>query len=328
MSAGSESRIEPEAPTLDATIWRYMDDWKFQHLLERFEEHNKWQDDDKSTIHFNDPGQLWFSYPYTFEKAATNKEGQFPDQNLDPNEYCDRMAEADGLSDEEARERKERFLAADTETLRDGIFFRAQLCGVSCWHENNVESEKMWRQFARQKDAVAIRSTCEAVARSLTHAHNTPVRDAAPSICAVGYVNHAEFFLEADGFRGLLALIRESYSFQNEIRFVAKSPQLVKVPTKVTVPLPFDPEGWGAKLKTLSTADKERFMVETTEQCREAWLALVDSGDRGFHLPVRLSDLIHEVIVKPGCDDSYEDAVRKQLSEAGLTDIPVSRSSL
>ena len=328
MNAGSEPRDEPETADPGAAIWRYMDDWKLQDMLKRFAEHDKWKGDDGDTVYFNEPGQLWFSYPYTFEKAATNKEGQFPGPNTRPGEYCDLKQETDELSDEEACEGKERVLAADTETLRDGISLRAQLCGVSCWHENDAESEKMWKNFTRRKNAVAIRSTVEAVTQSFTHAHNTPVRNAAPSLCAVGYVNHATFFLEADGFRSLLALIRKRYSYQNEIRFVAKSPELSKIPTKVTVPWHSDPEQWSKELQSLSSIDKQKFITETTTQCRDAFEVLKDSKERGFHLPARLDDLIHEVVLKPGCEDGYEELVRKQLSDVGLSDISVSRSQL
>lgn len=321
----SYSKREPFEPTPDTVIWRYMDDVKFEDLLKRFSEHDQWQPPKPNTrtIHFNDPGQLWFGFPWSFDDDL---EGTFPDQNKDTATYCDRMSTQMGLSLDEARLRKERFLTADTETLRDGVFFMAQMCGVSCWHANASESADMW-SFVRERNGVAIRSTCQQVEHALAFAHNSPARRASPSLCAVGYVDHSDYFLPADGYRGLLSIIRESWSYENEVRFVAKSAALAAIPMRITTPLPLDPANWTSGVAAWA-ADKDRYLAEITAQLRQAHGDLICSKTKGFRLPISLKDLLLEVVLKPGCEPSYQDTVCQLLQQAGYPHVTVSRSSL
>ena len=151
------SKREPSEPSPDSVIWRYMDDWKFKLLLSRFTEQKLWQPErpGRRTVYFNDPGQVWFAFPSTFGDLNETKEGMFPDANEDPEQFCDRMAAHMKLSKEDATAMKGRWLKSRTKSVRDGIFFMAQLCGVSSWNANQNESQSMWRDFVHEQNDVA-----------------------------------------------------------------------------------------------------------------------------------------------------------------------------
>ncbi len=321
----SYARSESTAPNPDTVIWRYMDDWKFKVLLETFSEHDQWQPTTGSTrtVHRNDPGQLWFGFPKSFDDS---KEGTFPDPNEDPETYCDQATKYMRLSEDAARSLKEQFLKTDSTTLRDTIFFMAQLCGVSCWHANDDESSAMWNDFVGMKNGVAIRSTCKDVEHAMAYAHNSPAKKASPSVCAVGYVDHADYFLPSDGFRGLLSIIQESFSHENEVRFVAKSAALAAISTKITTPLPLDPANWRA-VESVWAANKDQYLAEIAAQARQTYQCISQSKTQGFHLPIALKDLMLEVVLKPGCDCDYESTVRQQLKVVGCDQVQVRRSS-
>ena len=319
-------KAEPSVPEAGTTIWRYMDDWKFEDLLATFAEHDSWNDNaGKNTRYFNGPGQLWFSFPWTLAEGDGG-EGTFPDANADPGTYCDRMAEVMGLSPEEARDRKERFLAADSQALREGIFCMAQLCGVSCWHENADESAEMWDCIAND-NGVAVKTTVGRLERAIGWAHNTPVKQAQPSICAVGYVNHSTFFLESDGFRSLLAIVGESWSYEQEVRSVAKSAGFLKLPLNVKKEIKLSDLSSGQVVTKLSLEEKQSHLEKiATEACNQ--FAIVRSSEiKGFHLPVTLSDLIMEVVVSPDSASDYAVQVSSLLEKAGIGGVTVSPSS-
>lgn len=321
----SYAKREPFVPSPDTVIWRYMDALKFEDLLKTFDEHPKWQLDTGvgQTVYLNEPGRLWFSHPYSFED---DKEGCYPDANQDPYAYFDRMAERDGLSPEEAAERKARCLANDVAPLHDCIFFMAQMHGISCWHANDRESAAMWRDFVSTRNGVAICSTCKDVERSLLNACASPARQAKPRLCAPGYVDYTKYCLPQAGYSGLLSIVQEIHSHENEVRFFAKSPQLAAIPTTFSVPIPLTPDTW-PDLKEKFQAKVPDFVKECNKKSKSAYLALRQADPKGFRLPVSLDDLIVEVVVKPGCETNYENAVRELLNNVGLTGKRVRRSS-
>ena len=220
-----------------------MDDWKFEDLLGTFSEHDLWQEEQSATTRYlNDPGQLWFSFPWVLSEGPGG-EGTFPDANKEAARYCDRMADAMELAPDEAAARRERFLAADSEALRTAIFWMAQLCGISCWHEDADESADMW-DFLENDNGVAVKTTVGRLAKAMAFAHNSPARHAEPSVCAVGYVNQSSYFLEQDGFRSLLSIVSESWSYEKEVRAISKSPGLFDLPLsikkEIELPMPND----------------------------------------------------------------------------------------
>jgi hypothetical protein len=284
-----------------------MNDWKFATLLQTFSEHTEWcEPDARKDRYFNDPGQLWFAYPWTF---GDRLEGSLPDANQHPEEYCDRMATLQKLSPEEAARRKHHFLAADTATLKQCVLSMAQICGVTCWHSNSDESADMWREFVPEQNGVAIRTTVGQLEHALGYAHNSPVRKAQPTVCAVGYVDHSTYFLPADGYRNLLGIIRSDYSYENEVRFVTKSPYLAKIPTTIKRQLPQDPAEWSSAFGKLSKEEKEEFVKDVGDGCAAAYTSIRGNKLKGFNLPINLDGMINAVVLKSGCKSDYRTEV-------------------
>ena len=311
---------DPVPPNPETVIWRYMEDWKFKDLLQRFTGHDHWQTPKPGTrtVYSNDPGQLWFGFPGSF---GDYKEGAFPAVNEDPETYCDRMADLLHHSPEEAKARKSRFLAADTQSIRDCNRDMARLCGVSCWTARDVESRTMWDDFVGNPNGIAIRSTCQHLEQAIRDAGGVAVRSANPSICEVAYVDHDSYLLQYDGYRGLLSIVQRWNSHEKEVRLVCKSAALAAITTpdrmKFSVSDPSDP-------KMVAAAKKQRLeeiASEVSQACRQP-------KAEGFHLPIALSDLLCEVVLKPSCTADYESTVRAQLKQAGCSNTPVRLSSL
>ncbi|QDU46851.1 hypothetical protein Mal52_53740 [Symmachiella dynata] len=286
-------------------------------MLRKYSEHSLWTDDDnkgKNIKYFNDVGQLWFSYPWTFED---DNEGTLPDINESPEEYCDHMAMSRGLTDQEAARRKQRFLAASTQTVRDCNVLMAQLCGVSCWHRNATISSSMW-DYATSKNGIAFKTTVGQLERALGWAHNTPVRHAQPSVCAVGYIDYSSYFLEYDDFRSILAIVEEGWSYEDEVRMVAKSPIILRLPLRISKPLrPSEP------IPSLTDLEKQNHRELVLSKSRSEYKQLRAADERGFHLPIKLTDLIQEVAVKPNAETTYVGEVQTLLKQNGLTNVAV-----
>ncbi len=316
----------PSPPNSDTVLWRYLDDWKFEKFLEKFSEDEDWCEPSETKDHYcNDPGQLWFAYPRNF---GDRFEGSLPDANDNPEEYCDRMAKLQGLSSEESARRKQRFLAADTAALKSCVLSMAQVCGVSCWHENGGESREMWEEFVVEKNGVAVRTTVGQLEQALAYAHNSPRKQAKPSVCAVGYVDHWAYFLPEDGFRNLLGIIQDSWSYESEVRFVAKSPALAKIPMIIKKALPEDPREWRGFIDGLKNESKEEYVKEVGDKCAAAYVDIRRTGSEGFNIPIKLEGLVSEIVLKSGCTSNYRATVKSQLQQAGLTGINISNSTL
>lgn len=317
---------DPSPPKSSTVIWRYMDDWKFESFLGKFSEHEHWVEASPGkTIQFNEPGRLWFSYPWTF---GDRLEASLPKANKAPEEYCDRMAALLKLSTDEAARRKQDFLAANTATLQECVLSMAQICGVTCWHENTVESEGMWEEFVQNQNGVAIKTTVGQLEYALGYAHNSPRSKAQPSLCAVGYVDHRKYYLPADGFRNLLGIIRSDYSYEKEVRFVAKSPDLARVPTKITRPMPDDPAKWEQAFKPLTKEEKEKYIIDWGKQCAASFERIRRDNEKGFNLPIKLDGLINEVVLKSGCTRDYRATVDGLLQAAALNGTAIRDSTI
>jgi hypothetical protein len=273
--------------------------------------------------YFNDPGQLWFALPRSF---GDDHEGTFPRISKSPEEYCDNMAKELRLSPDEAAEKKARFCSEDTDRLRIGVAAMAQLCGVTCWHENDAESDRMWNEYVGDDDGVVVRTTYSRLEKSLGWAHNSPIRDTKPKSSRVGYVDLDSFFLPDDGFYNLLSLKSPGFLHENEIRVFAKSPWFSKMPMKIRKPFPPDPRDWATFLDAARSEKKDD--IETTIQLAESTLTSVEEKDqKGFNLPVSLADLVEAIVAKPGATKKYIDTVNKRLSSVGL-DINTEESTL
>src|SRR5690606_28557264 len=134
----------------DTVIWRYMRNWQFEKLLDPRPAYLDWEMDiseqgpEGITRRFPLPtqGSLWFASPDAYLESD-DKEGTFSALNCSDEEYCRLMAEHLHLEAEEAQRREDRFLGRNTEAVRQMIRAAARLCGVSCWHQNGMESARM-----------------------------------------------------------------------------------------------------------------------------------------------------------------------------------------
>lgn len=320
--------VQPKAflPKNDTTIWRYFIDWKFEQFLGTFQEHHKWpQKTDSKTVHFNECGQIWFSYPWTF---GDQLEGSLPDANKDPKQYCKKMAELQRLSAEDAEMREQHFLNFDSEALKECILSMSRICGVSCWHENDSESSDMWSLFVRGLNGVAIKTTVGQLLHGLKNAHSSPGRFSQPSVCSVEYVDHSTYFLPSDGFRNLLGIIQTDYSYENEVRLLAKSPGLAALPTKISRPVLLDPKKWSQASTVLSKDEKEDHIKKCGEECKAYSEEMKTKNEKGFNLPINLKGLINEVVFKSGSTNVYQKQVADKLRLVGVGDAEMRESTI
>ena len=170
-------------------------------------------------------GSLWMALPNTF---SDKDEGMFPALNASDESFCDEAARHLGLSPEEAAERRQRFLARNPGSLREGIRARTHLCGVSCWYQDCHESERMWNEYVPDGKGVIVISTLKQFDEALgwtTPQYNKPAN---PMFATINYVDRDNFFLVNDGYFHLLTIKGEGFKHEREVRLIAKSPALVR----------------------------------------------------------------------------------------------------
>lgn len=327
----TDERSMPRPPADNAILWRYLTESKFDRLLRTFSEQHLWESrcdgppPTKVYCQPSDHGSLWFALPDAF---ADSQEGTFPVLNESPEDYCRMMAIAKGLSDEEAADRLRRFLSADTESLRCAVKTMARLCGVSCWHENDRESQQMWEDYVGCDDGVAIRTTCQRLETAVATAHGSVAAQAKPSVCAVGYVDFDTFFLPQDGYRSLLALKGEGFRHENEIRMVAKSPWFAAIPLDVRKAIPVNPAEWEGSVGRFHNEEKENSIKKIAQECKLALHEIRAKASKGFTLPVDLKTLCAGVVLKPDASDEYRQAVMTRLEAKGIDISNVEKSAL
>ena len=315
---------QPSVPETDAISWRYMDGWKFEKMLRTFSEQQLWTENGVKNVECpNSPGQLWFSYPWTLSQGD-NGEGAFPVANTDPDSFCDRMAAMKGLPEAEAIINRERFLAVDTKPLREAIFYMAQLSGVSCWHHNVSETERMW-DFIEEKNGVALKSTVGAVEKALVSVRKSPAKFAEPSFCSVGYFDHSKDFLMRDGFRSLLAVVDRGCYLEQEIRFVAKSHHFHSLPLKVDLATIIKRIMNGQQL-TFSAEERVAQCIAVAAKAKELYEEKIVNQSEGFYLPIALDSMLSEVVVSPESDSGYFEKVRSLMQSVGLSNVAVKKS--
>ena len=84
---------------------------------------------------------------------------------------------------------------------------------INCWHENETESEAMWRLYSREQDGVAIRTTFENFKDSLVCSDNV-------YIGRISYVDYNTHFIREDNFLGPYLNKRKSFQHESEVRAV------------------------------------------------------------------------------------------------------------
>ena len=107
------------------------------------------------------------------------------------------------------------------EEIRDQILEEApsmfgmvpRLGVVNCWHENNYESEAMWKLYAGRQDGIAIKTTFEKLAGSLE----------CEDVIHIGKVNYVDYdttFIPEFNILVTLLTKRKSFEHEREIRAI------------------------------------------------------------------------------------------------------------
>jgi hypothetical protein len=144
-------------PPWGATIWRYMEFVAFYELLRR--------------------RALWFTRLEVVEdqfEAAVPKPNLVPSHELIVNQLGAHLAHAAGVQEAAGRAFKQRVEQEKPLNL------------MNCWHQEDVESDYMWGNYATGLGGVAVRSTVGRVSRALHHEAAEPMAFAWP----VTYIDH------------------------------------------------------------------------------------------------------------------------------------------
>jgi len=240
-------------------------------------------------------GSLWIARPNTF---SDKDESMFPALNATDESFCEEVALHLGLSAEQAAERKQRFLARNPSSLREGIRARTQLCGVSCWYQDSHESERMWSEYVPDSKGAVVFTTLKQFDEALGWTTPQYNKDAKPMFATINYVDRDNFFLINDGYYHLLTIKGEGFKHEREVRLIAKSPALVRA--------------------TANHANPSREEVFT----------LGATAGKGFNLLIDLKRLVSEIRVHPSAPCEYADEIRRLLISKHLSSDLVRPSQL
>lgn len=194
----AHSEREYEKPSMTDKLWRYMDLSKFISLI--------------ST------NSLFFAAAYTFNDPFEGAKGSFSNKDKWDSFYrsfieyaiCNPPAGMEPPTDKnKIREDQERLLqefANAGEMARKHTF-------ISCWHQNEFESEAMWNLYSNDKtNAIAIQTTVQNLYLSL---------DRDPSI-SIGKVKYIDFNKRYASINGAFWYKRFSFEHEHEVRAITK----------------------------------------------------------------------------------------------------------
>lgn len=183
-----------EIPKSDSHLWRYMDFTKYMSML--------------ST------SGLYFPRADTFEDYYEGAKGVKTNKNKWDNHYRSFFKEAmknppEGVEWNQADEHIEKEAERLLKKLNDGGEASKKRVFISCWHENEHESEAMWRLYSTYLDnAVAVRTTYASLYESLGKN---------PSI-AIGRVRYIDFNKSFAGVNDSFWRKRKSFEHEREVR--------------------------------------------------------------------------------------------------------------
>ena len=86
---------------------------------------------------------------------------------------------------------------------------------INCWHENDTESEAMWRLYSREREGIAIKTTFERLRDSFT-------TDETILIGRVNYVDYQTHFTREDNTFGAYLDKRKSFEHEREVRAIVQ----------------------------------------------------------------------------------------------------------
>lgn len=161
-------------PTDETTIWRYMDLTKLLSILE-----------DKT---------LFFTRSDGFED---DYEGSLPKENFE----------------EQKAQRVLEHSFAKPWAISDGEYTKNlnRYFGISCWHNNPVESAAMWKLYLSSGDGIVIKSTVKRLKDCISDDHNVYIGQ-------VEYHNYDDEKIDFSNYFSLYLSKRKSFMHEQEIR--------------------------------------------------------------------------------------------------------------
>lgn len=189
-----------ESPHKHAKLWRYLDLAKFISLLQTkslfFARADNFEDPFECAKGYRRAEPKWDAYYAGFFNGAISSAEKLQGWN-------------NVLSEEEKHEEAFRLL----KTLKDISMKDRQNTFICCWHENEYESEAMWKLYTSNlSQGIAIQTTYERLYNSL---HRDPNID-------IGRVNYVDFENHLCGPNGAWWFKRKSFEHEREVRAVIK----------------------------------------------------------------------------------------------------------
>ncbi len=227
---------------------------------------------------------LWFS---KLSILADTLEGMTPELTRAQMKSQHRDME-EWFPDEERKQQVRRFVEVNEENGRELIV-------ANCWFIGEQESQKMWDDYVRNDEGVAVRSTAECLANSLCLSHEC---------WWMGKVNYVDLasYDRMDVYQGHQAhqrafLKSEEYAFENELRVATMN---------WVAPGCLNPDG--------------------SPQTEKQKSGLVYSPDRrGILVRTRLAVLMKEVRTAPGTSEWHHNLIGLLVRNANIP-CPVVRS--
>lgn len=189
-----------QRPPKHTKLWRYLDLAKYISLLQTkslyFARADSFEDPFECAKGYKRSECRWDAYYAGFFNGAISSAEKQPWCTL---EY----------SEEEKYKEADRLL----KSLKEISMKDRQTTFICCWHENECESEAMWRLYSSNlSQGIAIQTTYERLYNSL---HKDPDID-------IGRVNYVDFEKHLCGPNGAWWFKRKSFEHEREVRAVIK----------------------------------------------------------------------------------------------------------
>ncbi len=185
-----------ETPSIESQLWRYMDFTKYVSML--------------ST------STLYFARADTFEDPFEGAKGVIDNKEKWDNHYLSFFKQAiknppEGMECNHTDEHIEKEAQRLLKDMEVGGKAHRERVYISCWHENEHESEAMWRLYSSYLDnAIAIRTTYSSLNEALGRN---------PSI-SIGRVKYIDFNKSYAGPNDSFWKKRKSFKHEHEVRAI------------------------------------------------------------------------------------------------------------
>lgn len=190
---------EYESPLPDEKLWRYMDLSKFISLISSrslfFASADSFEDPFEGAKGITPRKRKWDEYYLEFFREAIKTV-----PGIDPSTLTEGSVEKDA-------QRLLREISESGELARQYTY-------ISCWHQNEQESEAMWRLYSRDvTNAVAIQTTAQKLYLALD-------RDPTIDIGKVKYIDYEKQYATVNG---AFWYKRKSFEHEREVRAILQS---------------------------------------------------------------------------------------------------------